>query len=201
MPPTRAGLIATRYSLLSTRSSTERSSVRAFVRITSAASSRESPPTSVSHTNASMPSVAPIPKTNRRSSGSGMRPFRGERASSIHPIRRPRRSGRLSPRHYRDPWSTAVRGGEGGVCRESQSLECRKLPACHSWPGITLHALGALARLGGSGLRRLRCGLGLLEALLAFKRRVDYLRVFLLVEPGRSLCGARPGRLADVADR
>ena len=127
MPPTRAGLIATRYSLLSTRSSTERSSVRAFVRITSAASSRESPPTSVSHTNASMPSVAPIPKTNRRSFGSGMRPFRGERASSIYPIRRPRRSGRLSPRHYRDPRSTDARGGEGGVRRrESQSLECRR---------------------------------------------------------------------------
>ena len=49
---------AIRYS---SRSSAERSSVRAFERITSAASSRESPPMSVSHTNASMPSVAPIP--------------------------------------------------------------------------------------------------------------------------------------------
>jgi hypothetical protein len=45
----------------SSRSSAERSSVRAFERITSAASSRESPPMSVSHTKASMPSVAPIP--------------------------------------------------------------------------------------------------------------------------------------------
>jgi uncharacterized protein (DUF849 family) len=32
-----------------------------------------------------MPSVAPIPKTNRSSSGSEMPPFRGERASPIHP--------------------------------------------------------------------------------------------------------------------
>lgn len=45
----------------SSPSSAERSSMRAFERITSAASSRESPPMSVSHTNASMPSVAPIP--------------------------------------------------------------------------------------------------------------------------------------------
>ena len=45
----------------SSRSSAERSSVRAFERITSAASSRESPPMSVSHTKASMPIVAPIP--------------------------------------------------------------------------------------------------------------------------------------------
>jgi mannose-6-phosphate isomerase-like protein (cupin superfamily) len=80
--------MAARYALLSSSSSAEPSSVRAFVRITCAASSRESPAMSVSHTNASMPSVAPIPKTNRSSSGSGMRPFRGERASSIHPIRR-----------------------------------------------------------------------------------------------------------------
>ena len=64
------------YSLLSSRSSAERTSVRAFVRITWAASSRESPAMSVSHTNASMPSVAPIPKTSRSSSGSGMRPLR-----------------------------------------------------------------------------------------------------------------------------
>jgi hypothetical protein len=49
---------AIRYS---SPSSAERSSMRAFERITSAASSRESPPMSVSHTNASMPSVAPIP--------------------------------------------------------------------------------------------------------------------------------------------
>jgi hypothetical protein len=49
---------AIRYS---SPSSAERSSVRAFERITSAASSRESPPMSVSHTNASMPIVAPIP--------------------------------------------------------------------------------------------------------------------------------------------
>jgi hypothetical protein len=65
----------------------------------------------------------------------------------------------------------------------------------------TLHALGTLARLGGLGLRRLRCGLGLLEALLASERRVDYLRVLLLVEPGRALCRAWPCRLANVADR
>ena len=45
----------------SSRSSADRSSVRAFERITCAASSRESPAMSVSHTNASMPSVAPIP--------------------------------------------------------------------------------------------------------------------------------------------
>jgi hypothetical protein len=56
-----ASLMAARYPLLSSGSSAERSSVRAFVRITSAASSRESPAMSVSHTNASMPSVAPIP--------------------------------------------------------------------------------------------------------------------------------------------
>ena len=37
------------------------SNVRAFERITSTASSRESPPMSVSHTKASMPIVAPIP--------------------------------------------------------------------------------------------------------------------------------------------
>ena len=37
------------------------SNVRAFERITSTASSRESLPMSVSHTNASMPIVAPIP--------------------------------------------------------------------------------------------------------------------------------------------
>ena len=49
---------AIRYS---SPSSAERSSVRAFERIISAASSRESPPMSVSHTNASMPIVAPIP--------------------------------------------------------------------------------------------------------------------------------------------
>src|SRR5918995_755455 len=97
LPPTRVGVMAARYSLLSRSSSAERSSVRAFERMTSAASSRESPAMSVSHTKASMPSVAPIPKTNRSSSGSGMRPLRGERASSIHPIRRPRRSGKLSP--------------------------------------------------------------------------------------------------------
>ena len=47
-----------RYSC---RSSAERNSVLAFERITSTASSRDSPPISVSHTNASMPSVAPIP--------------------------------------------------------------------------------------------------------------------------------------------
>jgi hypothetical protein len=45
----------------SSRSSADRSSVRAFERITCAASSRESPAMSVSHTNGSMPSVAPIP--------------------------------------------------------------------------------------------------------------------------------------------
>jgi len=50
--------MAARYSLLSSRSSAERSSVRAFERITSAASPRESQAMSVSHTNASMPSVA-----------------------------------------------------------------------------------------------------------------------------------------------
>ena len=42
-------------------SSAARNSVRAFERITSTAPSRESPAMSVSHTNASMPSVAPIP--------------------------------------------------------------------------------------------------------------------------------------------
>src|SRR5215216_5265194 len=111
----------------------ERSSVRAFVRITSAASSRESPATSVSHTNASMPSVAPIPKTNRSSSGSGMRTLRGERASSVHPIRLGRAS-RLQcrgsqqwrcpapSRQHTDPRFTAVRGGEGGGRLESQNL-------------------------------------------------------------------------------
>jgi hypothetical protein len=83
-----AGPMAALYALLSSRSSSERTSVRAFVRTTSAASSRESPATSVNHTNASIPRVAPIPKTNRSSSGSGMLPLRGERASSIHPIRR-----------------------------------------------------------------------------------------------------------------
>jgi hypothetical protein len=57
--------MAALYGLLSSGSSAERTSVRAFMRITSAASSRESPAMSVSHTNASMPSVAPIPKTNR----------------------------------------------------------------------------------------------------------------------------------------
>ena len=59
--PTRSRRHVARYLLLSSRSSAERSSVRAFERITSTASSRESPPMSVSHTNASMPSVAPIP--------------------------------------------------------------------------------------------------------------------------------------------
>jgi hypothetical protein len=43
------------------RSSADRKSVRAFERITSTASSLESPPMSVNHTNASIPSVAPIP--------------------------------------------------------------------------------------------------------------------------------------------
>jgi hypothetical protein len=54
------GVMAARYLLHSNRSSAELSSVHAFERITSAASSRESPPMSVSHTSASMPSVAPI---------------------------------------------------------------------------------------------------------------------------------------------
>jgi hypothetical protein len=46
--------MASRYSLLSSHSSVERSSVRAFERITCAASSWEIPAMSVSHTNASM---------------------------------------------------------------------------------------------------------------------------------------------------
>ena len=49
------------YLLLSSCPSAERSSVRAFERITSTASSRESPTMSLSHTKASIPSVAPIP--------------------------------------------------------------------------------------------------------------------------------------------
>ena len=59
--PTRSRRHAACYSLLSSRSSAERSRIRAFERITSTASSRESPPMSVSHTKASMPSVVPIP--------------------------------------------------------------------------------------------------------------------------------------------
>ncbi len=53
------GLI--RYS--SSSSADRSSSVRALERMTSTASSRESPPISVSHTNVSMPSVAQIPKS------------------------------------------------------------------------------------------------------------------------------------------
>ena len=89
--PTRGQRNAVSYSLLSRRPRAERSSVRAFERITSAASSRESPPISVSHTNGSMPSVAQIPKTNRRSSCSGIRPRRGERARAA------RRAGTACP--------------------------------------------------------------------------------------------------------
>jgi hypothetical protein len=50
-------------------------------RMTSAAPMCGSPATSVSHTNASMPGVAPIPCTNRRSRSSALCPRKGARAS------------------------------------------------------------------------------------------------------------------------
>jgi uncharacterized protein YbjT (DUF2867 family) len=67
----------------------DRSNARADERMRSAACSRESPPTSVSQTSASMPSVARMASASRRSSGAGMRAPSGASASSIQPTTRP----------------------------------------------------------------------------------------------------------------
>ena len=82
--------------------SADRSSAAAFERMTAAACSRGSPAMSVSHTNASMPSVAPMPSTSRLSSCSGSFPRSGARASSIQPMRMPRFIG-TSGRSAGDP--------------------------------------------------------------------------------------------------